>query len=73
MLDFSWKQNYGVISFVIVRFKAFKDRGLTFINNNINTLVDEYTEIMAPKIGAKRLLKKYVTISFFLCIFFLDL
>lgn len=54
---FSWEQNYGMVSFVIVRFKAFRDRGVTFINDNINTLVDEYPKIMEIKTGAKRLLK----------------
>lgn len=58
ILDFSWKQNYGVISFVVVRFKAFRDRGVTFINDDINILVDEYTKIMETKTGAKILLKK---------------
>ena len=50
---FKWNLNCGVIPFVIARFKAFKDKGITFTNDNINTLIDEYNKNIKPKTRAR--------------------
>ena len=53
ILSFRWRPNYDIMSFVLVRFKAFKDKGITFSNDNINTLIDEYNKIIKPKTRTK--------------------